>query len=364
MPEAAGEQAPPARRSLVLITGTGRSGTSTASGMLHHLGLHVPGPYLGANESNPKGFFESRWAMRFHKSLLAQAGLHDFDGRPDALERVRAHVTPERRAQLVTFLRKRSAGQPHTVVKDPRSVWIQPLWRDAAAEAGLEIGYLSMLRHPAEVVGSRATYYMPNATDARRRWYQVFNVGRWVNNALINEEQTRGHRRTFVRYDDLLGDWRTAAARIADELGLTYPTPPVDGAPHPVDDFIDPDLRRVTVTWDDLDVPAPLLEVAEAVWQALLLVEGAQGAHPEAEAELDRLRERYADLFTDSAAISLDAQVQARAEGVEEGRRLALEDQPPAPSEPGRRTVEETRAGELVGEVLRRGARRLRERRP
>jgi hypothetical protein len=55
---------------LVLITGTGRSGTSTMSGTLHHLGLHVPGPYLGSNESNPKGFFESRWAVRFHKRLV------------------------------------------------------------------------------------------------------------------------------------------------------------------------------------------------------------------------------------------------------------------------------------------------------
>ncbi len=56
-------------RTLLLVTGTGRSGTSTMSGTLHHLGLHVPGPYLGANESNPKGFYESRWSVRFHNDL-------------------------------------------------------------------------------------------------------------------------------------------------------------------------------------------------------------------------------------------------------------------------------------------------------
>ena len=60
---------------LVLITGTGRSGTSTMSGTLHHLGLFVPGPYLGANASNPKGFYESRWAIKFHKRITAAAGI-------------------------------------------------------------------------------------------------------------------------------------------------------------------------------------------------------------------------------------------------------------------------------------------------
>ena len=59
---------------LVLITGTGRSGTSTIAGTLHHLGLHVPGPHLGANESNPKGFFESSWAVAFHKRIPARQG--------------------------------------------------------------------------------------------------------------------------------------------------------------------------------------------------------------------------------------------------------------------------------------------------
>ena len=42
-------------KKLVLITGTGRSGTSTMSGTLHHLGLYVPGPYLGCEQVQPQG---------------------------------------------------------------------------------------------------------------------------------------------------------------------------------------------------------------------------------------------------------------------------------------------------------------------
>ena len=89
---------------LVLVTGTGRSGTSTIAGTLHHLGLYVPGPHLGANDSNPKGFYESSWSVKFHKRLVKDAGLHEFDSRPGALARVQQTLTPQHRAQVVGFL--------------------------------------------------------------------------------------------------------------------------------------------------------------------------------------------------------------------------------------------------------------------
>ena len=41
-----------APRLLVLVTGAARSGTSTAAGTLHHLGLDVPGPFMAAVGAN------------------------------------------------------------------------------------------------------------------------------------------------------------------------------------------------------------------------------------------------------------------------------------------------------------------------
>ena len=314
---------------LVLVTGTGRSGTSTIAGSLHHLGLEVPGPYLGANESNPKGFYESRWAIRFHKRLTGAAGITDMDSRPQALDRVRAVITPQRRAELVAFLRDRASGHAQVVIKDPRSVWAQELWRDAAAEAGLDIRYLSMLRHPAEVIGSRAMYYASRSDEAARRRYEIFSIARWINNSLISERETRGQRRTFVKYTDLLEDWRPAVAKVADELGLTYEGDLTPGVHHPVDDFIDPDLRRVRVTWDDLDVPADLQEIAQGVWDALMVLFDAGGQDEGASATLDELGARYERLFSDAAAISHDtieeAAAEARAKGAADERARQAE---------------------------------------
>ena len=61
-----------------------------------------------------------------------------------------------------------------------------------------------MLRHPAEVVGSRATYYADHRRRDQRRRYEIFNVARWIDSSVISERETRGLPRTFVRYTDLL----------------------------------------------------------------------------------------------------------------------------------------------------------------
>lgn len=320
-------------RLLVLITGTGRSGTSTMSGTFHHLGLAVPGPLLGANESNPKGFFESRWSVRFHDRLAERAGIATTDNRPHAFEQAQAVVTPKVRARLLAFLVDRSADHRQIVVKDPRTIWFQKLWGEVAAEAGLEVRYVSMLRHPAEVVGSRTTYYSghagaeSDAAAAKRHRYVILNIARWINGSLISERETRGQARAFVRYTDLLSDWRPVVERLRTELGLHYDSDPQAPGRHPVDDFIDPDLRRHAVTWGELDAPAALTEIAQGVWDELQILADHGGVDLGAQSRLDALAVRYDRLLVDAEAITEDglraAVLAARAAGAAEARSLS-----------------------------------------
>lgn len=350
-------------RPLVLITGTGRSGTSTMSGTLHHLGLNVPGPHLGANDSNPKGFFESKWAVSFHKEITKAAGINDFDSRPSAFERAQAAVTPEQRQRLIDFVAEHAPGGDQLVVKDPRTVWTQSLWRDAAQQSGLEIRYISMLRHPAEVVGSRATYYSNPDDEEQRRRYETFNVARWINSSVISERETRGFPRAFVRYTDLLESWRPVLAGLATDLGLRYDVDLASGEPSPVDEFIDPDLRRHRVTWDELQIPVDLQDIAQQIWDALDVLADAHGDDAAASARIEEAGQRYARLFADSAAISHDAMEEARAEARRAGAKAArgrLAKEPPVAPRPAGRLVEQAGGRELGRALLGRVARRLR----
>jgi hypothetical protein len=359
-PAAAGEGA--ASGVLVLVTGTGRSGTSTIAGTLHHLGLEVPGPYLGANRSNPRGFFESRWATRFHKRITEAAGINDMDSRPTAFARAQAAVTAERRDELRRFLSRRAVGHAQVVVKDPRSIWVQAQWRDCARELGLDTRFLTMLRHPAEVVGSRSTYYADRSDEERQRRYEVFTVARWVNNSLVSERETRRAPRSFVLYNDLLADWRSTVAKVADELDLELVGDLAPGTHHAVDDFIDPDLRRVRVTWEDLSIPRELEDIAEETWGALTDLASPGADVDDACARLDALSARYERLFVDSSAICHDALEEAAADArADERRRADQARERPAPPEEGEdRRIRDVGGRELLTVAWHRLARRVR----
>jgi hypothetical protein len=291
---------------LVIVTGSGRSGTSTVAGALKMLGSYVPQPEIPPNDANPRGYFEPTWVVVFDKKVLAEAGVKTLDGRPAATE-LMSKVTG--RDDLLQELSEWFSGQllgRQIVVKDPRIVWLRDMWSRVADDLGVDTAWLTMLRHPAEVVGSRDRHYLANADESRRVTRETANLAGWVNVGLVNERASRGKRRAFVHYSSLISDWRSTMADVAKRLGLTYDHDLASGEHHAVDDFIDVTLRRVQVTLDDLDVPANLREIAENVWTGL----DALSRDPddaEAMATLDRMREEYDRLFAHSAALVQDA---------------------------------------------------------
>lgn len=341
-------------RKLIIVTGAARSGTSAMAGTLHQLGLHVPGPFLRANESNPRGFFESSWSVRFHNSLLKQAQVSLTDGRPDAVERVRAAVGPRTRERLRSWLSEVSDGVDQTVVKDPRTMWTLDLWSEVAAELGLATGVVVMLRHPAGVLGSRATYYAAARDRLGARAYATKNLGTWINATLNLEAQTRGQRRVFVRYVDLLENWPAELARVADELEITLEKPLDATQP---DSFVDKRLHRIRTGWDDVSVPTDLRDIADEVWSACCEL-ADRSADDGLHRRLDAAKDRYAQIFADAASVSSDvcraAALGVRAEAAREARVDTERRQPARPPSVRSRLVRGlARRGRAVGHAAR-----------
>ena len=286
---------------VVLVTGSMRSGTSSLAGSLKLLGWHVPQPEVPASSRNAKGHFEPRWAIEFHKRLLRDALVRPSDGSPRAEERVAAVLedgTVE--TELSDWLT--AQPEPRIVVKDPHAAWVLPLWRRAAEKAGRDLRILTALRHPAEVVGSQdITWGEGRRTDAERRVKETSNTAAWLNVALVTERGSRGAPRAFLRYDDLLTDWRTALRRVSDQLDLALPIDEERG----LDEFLDPGMRRSQLTWADIVLPEWLREQAEDTWQQLgaLVDDPSDEAAPE---RLDANREAYETHYAEAVAISLD----------------------------------------------------------
>ncbi len=86
---------------------------------------------------------------------------------------------------------------------------------------------------------------------------------------LHTERATRGQQRAFVRYGDLLDDWTQPVFALGEAFDLAGVKTAMAVDIAEVHRFIDPSLRRVTMTWDDIGVPDRLRELADETWQAL-----------------------------------------------------------------------------------------------
>jgi hypothetical protein len=314
-------------RRLVLVTGAGRSGTSTMAGALHMLGHHLPRPVLQANESNPKGFFESRWPVRLHRRLLDRANVEQNDGRPVAAELVAAQVDDDVHRELRTWLATQLERSEDVLVKDPRAAWVPQLWAEEAAALDATTAFVTMLRPPAEIVRSRETHYGENRPWMDELAFATMNLAGWVNANLTVERQTRDQARAFVRYDDLRSDWRAVMRDLRDDLGLRLGHPLTEEPHAEVDAFIEPGLNRHQGTWAGLDLPGELVEIADDLHARLDELAEASGHDRAVESAIDTVADRYAALYRRSQAIAVDAATaHARVErrrGLDQGRSEA-----------------------------------------
>lgn len=303
--------AAPRRRQLLLVAGSGRSGTSLVTGLAGRLGFAIPLPEVTADESNPRGFGEPRWAVDFHTGLLRQLNMAPEDGRPEAWETARSALDlPGPRGRLTRWLTEQLQQADRVVVKDPRLTWFVSLWAAVAADLDADVSVLTMLRHPAESVRSRQLAYGSGSSSTTR-------TASWLNMMLGLEAEVRGMRRSVVAYRDLLADWRSALAVAEQPLGVDLVTGRSAAELEAAGTLVDTSLRRAEADWDTLGLAPPVRDLAERAYAALGTLVGPQ---PEDRTDvLDGLGKEYAELYDWAADLTRS---RVRAARVDERRKL------------------------------------------
>lgn len=305
---AADAAGPASQSSLVLVAGSGRSGTSLFAGILQRFGFYVPQPEVPADDTNPRGFAESGWVVDFHTRLLEKARVQVSDARPSAWART-ADVCLEGwvERQLRTWLEAQFAQSDHIVIKDPRLSWFLPLWRRCAEEIGASPRFVMMLRHPAAVI------------ESKRRWYGTWqgDVGRtagWINQTLYTERATRQAPRAFVRYDDLLDDWTRTVGHVGDALDLAVVRDAPASSMRRIHEFVDRTLSRSRDNWDESDMPAGLRQQADEVWELVSRLAVGEAGESVID-ELEAARTAYLAFYGDAEAIAQSSIQAARSRG-------------------------------------------------
>lgn len=287
----------------------------------------MPQPEVPATRSNPRGHFEPVWVVQFQRRLLSEANVRQADARPHAFALAgQAGAQPATQEELRHWLARECARALELVVKDPRSSWFLPMWLRAADEAGVVPSALLMLRHPAEVVGSKQTYYGSRQHEEEvggsASSPSINRTANWINLTLGIECASRACPRTLLRYVDLVGDWRAALGRAAEQLDLSIRHGTSPEAAARVDDFVDPNLHRVRADWDQVEAPQRLKDLAQDVWQEMGRLAELGSRDKGSERALDQLRDTYRCLYSESEAIAHSSIQAAQRSTKKKGRRL------------------------------------------
>jgi GT2 family glycosyltransferase len=257
----------------LFILGMHRSGTSALARVFSLLGAALPRHLLPPGPGNPLGHWEPEHAVALHDQVLAAAGtwVNDLHGPADnwfATPAASAFLAP-----MGTLIREEFADSPLFVFKNPRSALVFPLWRRVLAERGIRCLPIIMRRNPIEVARSlvlRQTQAMPK---------QLWNTDRggllWLRYMLAAERHSRGIPRAFCDYTELLADWQGLVARLADELGISWPG--LNGAAPEIDRFLAPTHRHQQATIAHIGPGGAWSEWIEPTYRALGLARGSQG---------------------------------------------------------------------------------------
>jgi O-antigen biosynthesis protein len=263
----------------VIVLGMHRSGTSALTRVLNLLGVELGATLMKAAASNETGFWEHQGVVDIHTDLLSGLGMSWDDPRrlPDGY--MESDAGRDAATALVETLGRDFDSAVLWGIKDPRMCRFLPLWREVFDSLGATPGYVILARHPLEIV--RSLHQRDQMTQSR-------GLLLWLRHTLEAEAGSRGSPRIFLRYGDLMQDWRPVATRISEQLGITLNLKG-RGVATAIKGFIRPSLRHYSLDTDALDEDPRLMRWAGEVHQAL--DSAADGDTSNLSETLDRITE-------------------------------------------------------------------------
>ena len=211
----------------LIVLGAHRSGTSALMGALYRMGVWLGSRYIVDH-------YENSEIVDLNNELLDTLGSSwdDVFALPDQwwLDE-RLSVFKDRGMHL---LEREFGAHALWGIKDPRICILLPFWTELLNHLGVAPIMIIPLRDPFEVVGSHGQ---------RDSFGSEKSLLLWLNQVLSAELYSRGYKRCFCRFGDILKEPTIALTRFCEQLGIDFPRP-MQQALNDVTQFIKPGLRH------------------------------------------------------------------------------------------------------------------------
>jgi len=272
----------------VIVAGMHRSGTSAMTRVINLLGADITADLMPASRDNERGFWESNRITAIHDRLLEALGSRWDDPMPlpdrwsetDAAQQAGREIAEEIDAQF--------ADSSSFVVKDPRIARFLPLWLELFDTLGIDPVVIIPFRDPFEVAQS---------LKHRDRLPVAQSGLLYARCNLEAERASRGRRRIFVPYQELLADRQRVAKKIVE---LVWPrmTAPAGEALTEISSFVTSDLRHHRSTREDLANTPDIASAIIATYDSM-----AEAAETGQETRLCASFDRIAEMVTQATKL-------------------------------------------------------------
>lgn len=289
----------------IIIAGMHRSGTSALARVLSLVGAELPRTLMAPGSDNPKGFWESALIADVNDAVLAELGSSWDDVLAFQLRRRELLNQPSAVRKIRDVISNEFTGDTGSiVVKEPRAALLLDVWMGALSAEGFVPRVVIPVRNPLEIAGSLAVR-------------NGFSLGRslllWLAYFLAAERSSRGAKRAFINYTDLLGDWRRALRRLEQDLDVRFGrwSPAVELE---VDAFLSHEDRHQIATAEALSMRSDVADLVKRTYQwatnaATAEVEPDCGVLDEVAADFEAMLRIFAPVIAEQrAAHQADAQ--------------------------------------------------------
>ena len=222
------------KKTVIIVLGMHRSGTSLIAGVLNICGLFMGNKdeLVSAGDGNEKGFFESKQVLEIDEEILKRNNGVWED--PPLL-----NVGWEENSKLKDlytkadrFINKMDIQSDIWGIKEPRMCLTMPFWQKALK--GREIKYIIPVRSESDVASS---IHKRNSDISIYRGKYLW-IRYWVN--ILNN--TSKKNRYFTFFDNYFSDWNNELKQIIKFLNHNNIT--FDKRAIEIEKFISPDLRH------------------------------------------------------------------------------------------------------------------------
>nr|CDQ32850.1 hypothetical protein BN993_02277 [Virgibacillus halodenitrificans] len=201
-------------KKVVVILGSGRSGTSLLMNLASMSGVRVSKDLIGPNENNKKGAFEDEAILKISRRILRR-----FNRNGSALsflplpeDWMSDDVVIQEFEAIKKHVENETKKNQYWGFKEPVTAKLLPLWKRLFSELHLDPVYLVSLRHPSVVADSFQRAYGVPEFIANLIWLSRYT------DAIIH---TNGYFHAYD-YDEWFNDAEVSLARLLEDLDVEF----------------------------------------------------------------------------------------------------------------------------------------------